>query len=37
LNGDINDQVTHNPDFKDMPLFDIEYLRNGTRYSCNVV
>jgi len=25
--------MTHNPDFKVMPLFDAEYLRNGKRYS----
>jgi len=23
--------MTANPDFKGMPLFDAEYLRNGTR------
>jgi len=24
--------MTVNPDFKDTPLFDIEYLRNDARY-----
>jgi len=24
--------MTLNPDFKYIPLFDVEYLRNGTRY-----
>jgi len=23
--------MTHNPDFKDTPLFNVEYLRNDTR------
>jgi len=27
--------MTTNPDFKDTPLFDAEYLRNGTRYRYN--
>jgi len=25
--------VTHNPDFKGTPLFDVEYLRNNTRHT----
>jgi len=29
--------MTSNPNFKGTPLFDVEYLRNGTRWkhSCN--
>ena len=27
--------MTPNPDVKDMPLFDVEYLRNGIRHSYN--
>jgi len=27
--------MTPNQDVKDMPLFDVEYLRNGIRHSYN--
>jgi len=29
--------MTVNPDFQGMPLFEVEYLRNGTRYTCTHV
>ena len=32
MNGLSNDAIVNNPDFKVMWLFNVEYLRNGTRY-----